>query len=84
MKRLIVMLGVTGSSLSSVFIRTATAPSVVLVLYRMTIAVLLLSPVVLSRNWKEIRGLSRRELALCRDVEIPHPVRWRCFRAAGL
>ena len=65
MKRLIVMLGVTGSSLSSVFIRTATAPSVVLVLYRMTIAVLLLSPVVLSRSWKEIRGLSRRELALC-------------------
>lgn len=65
MKRLIVMLGVTGASMSSVFIRTATAPSVVLVLYRMTIAVLLLSPVVLSRNWKEIRGLSRRELALC-------------------
>lgn len=65
MKRLIVMLGVTGASMSSVFIRTATAPSVVLVLYRMAIAVLLLSPVVLSRNWKEIRGLSRRELALC-------------------
>ena len=65
MKRLIVLLGVAGTSLSAVLVRWSTAPSMVLVLYRMLFASLLLAPAVLLRSRDELKGLSRRELLLC-------------------
>ena len=65
MKRLIVLLGVAGVSLSAVLVRLSTAPSMVLVFYRVTLAALLLTPWVLLRCREEIRRLTRRELLLC-------------------
>lgn len=65
MKRLIVLLGVLGTSLSAVLVRWATAPSLVLVFYRMAFTVLLLSPAVFLRNREELKGLKRKEVLLC-------------------
>lgn len=65
MKRLLVILGVAGVSLSAVFVRWSTAPSLVLVLYRMAFSVLLLTPSLLLRQRKELLALRRREVLLC-------------------
>lgn len=65
MKRLIVILGVVGTSFSSIFVRWSTAPSLVLVLYRVLMAALLLLPVVLLYHREELRNLRRKELLLC-------------------
>ena len=64
MKRLIVLIGVVGISASAVLVRWSTAPSMVLVLYRMTIAVLMLAPSVLLRGREELRSMTGRELLL--------------------
>ncbi len=63
MKRLMVLLGVAGVSLSAVFVRWSTAPSLVLALYRMAFSALLLVPLALARR-AEFRVLRRRELCL--------------------
>lgn len=63
MKRLIVLLGVAGVSLSAVFVRWSTAPSLVLAFYRMAFSALLLLPLALARRG-EFRALGRRELGL--------------------
>jgi len=65
MKHFIVMLGVMGVSLSPIFVRFSTAPSMVLVLYRVTFATLLLTPYVLWRHRDEIKTLRKRDLLLC-------------------
>jgi drug/metabolite transporter (DMT)-like permease len=65
MKHLIVMLGVVGVSLSPIFVRFSTAPSMVLVLYRVTFAAVLLTPYVLWRHRDEIRSLKKKALLLC-------------------
>lgn len=62
-RRIIVLLGVAGVSLSAVFVRWSTAPSVVLVFYRMVFSALLLLPAALARRG-ELRGLGRREVLL--------------------
>lgn len=64
MKRLIVLIGVVGISASAVLVRWSTAPSMVLVLYRMTIAVLMLAGPVLLRHRSELTSLSKKELLL--------------------
>ena len=56
MKRLIVLIGVVGISASAVLVRWSTAPSMVLVLYRMTIAVAMLSVPVLMSDLDGITG----------------------------
>ena len=63
MKRLIVLLGVVGVSLSAVFVRWSTAPSLALVFYRVALSALLLAPMALARR-EEFRALERRELLL--------------------
>ena len=63
MKRLIVLLGVAGVSLSAVFVRWSTAPSLVLVFYRMAFSTLLLTPLAAARR-ADFRALRRRELLL--------------------
>jgi len=65
MKRAIIFLGVAGMSSSAILVRLSTAPSLIMALYRMTFAALLMAPVVLMRNWPELRGLRRREILLC-------------------
>ena len=62
MKRLIVLLGVAGVSLSALLVRWSTAPSLILALYRMAFAAALMTPAALGReSWS---GLRRRELLL--------------------
>ena len=65
MKRLLVLLGVAGVSLSAVFVRWSTAPSLVLALYRMGISAALLVPWTLLHHRTELRTLSRQDLLLC-------------------
>lgn len=65
MKKLIVLLGVIGVSLSAIFVRISTAPSIILVLYRVCIASLLLSPYVFIKSRKELFELSLRDVLLC-------------------
>lgn len=63
MKRLIVLLGVVGVSLSALLVRWSTAPSLVLAFYRMAFSALLLSPAALARR-EDFRALDRRSLCL--------------------
>lgn len=63
MKKLIVMLGVVGVSWSSIFVRWSTAPSLVLVFYRMAISALLLAPAAFVQR-KGFSGLRPREAFL--------------------
>lgn len=65
MKQMIVLLGVAGASLSAVFVRWSTAPSLVLVFYRMAITVVLMTPVALLRCRKELAALQPRKVLLC-------------------
>ena len=64
MKRLIVLLGVAGASLSAIFVRWASAPATVLAMYRMAFAVLLMTPSLL-RHRRELKDLGQREFLLC-------------------
>lgn len=64
MKRFIVLLGVAGVSLSAVFVRWSTAPSLVLALYRMAFSAALLAPVAAVRREEFLRDLPRREALL--------------------
>lgn len=63
MKKLVVILGVAGSSLSAVFVRVADAPSMVLVLYRVGFAAAFLLPVLLLRCRDEIKGVPPKYFA---------------------
>ena len=65
MKKIIIILGVVGTSLSAVLVRFADAPSTVLVFYRMLFSVLLLAPVVLTRCKGEYRSMEKKHLFLC-------------------
>ena len=65
MKRLIVLLGVAGVSLSAIFVRWSTAPSLILAMYRMGLAALLMAVPVLLRRRRELRALTRRDVLLC-------------------
>ena len=65
MKRLLVLLGVAGVSLSAVFVRWSTAPSLVLALYRMAFSAALLAPWTFLRCRGELRTISRKDALLC-------------------
>lgn len=64
MKKLIIFLGVVGVSLSAILVRSATAPSMVLVLYRMLFSVAVLIPLTLIRHRAELKVLKKREVLL--------------------
>ena len=64
MKKLIIILGVLGASLSAIFVRLSDAPSMVLVFYRVLFATVLLLPAVLIRHRSELRGLPVKPLLL--------------------
>lgn len=65
MKRLIVLMGGVGISLSAIFVRWADAPSTVLAMYRMLFSALLVAPALLLGHRKELAALSWKELGLC-------------------
>ena len=64
MKRLIVVLGVLGTSISAIMVRFSTAPSMILVLYRVVLTLVLMLPSVL-RHRKEWLALTQKEGLLC-------------------
>lgn len=64
MKRLIVVLGVLGTSISAIMVRFSTAPSMILVLYRVVLTLVLMLPSVL-RHRKEWLSLTKKEGLLC-------------------
>lgn len=63
MKRLIVLLGVAGVSFSAILVRWSTAPSLILVLYRVLFASLLLAPLAWAHR-ADFQALRRREFCL--------------------
>ncbi len=63
MKRLIVLLGVAGVSFSAILVRWSTAPSLVLVFYRVLFASILLGPLAWVHR-EEFRTLETREFWL--------------------
>jgi len=65
MKQLIVILCVLSLSLSSVMVRLSTAPSLILVIYRVLFTLLILAPPVFLRNRRELMALTKREMLLC-------------------
>ena len=65
MKKILILLGVVGVSLSAIFVRVSTAPSMVLVFYRVAIAAMLLLPVVLLRHRQAMKALQGRDILLC-------------------
>lgn len=64
MKRLVILLGVAGVSLSAVFTRWSTAPALVLALYRMALSAAFMAVPALARR-RELAALTRRETLLC-------------------
>lgn len=64
MKKLVILLGVAGASLSVVFTRWSTAPALVLALYRMALSAAIMAVPALTRR-RELAALSRRDVALC-------------------
>ena len=64
MKRLVILLGVAGVSLSAVFTRWSTAPALVLALYRMALSAAFMAVPALVRR-RELAALTRREILLC-------------------
>lgn len=79
MKKLIIILGVVGTSLSAVLVRFADAPSTVLVFYRMLFSVLLLAPVVLTRCRGEYRNLKKKYLLLCMVSGLFLGIHFACY-----
>lgn len=64
-KKLIIILGVAGCSLSAILVRFSDASSTILVFYRMLFSVLLLLPVMLSGKIKEYKYVGKKHLFLC-------------------
>lgn len=64
MKKLLILLGVVGVSLSAIFVRLASAPSMVLVFYRMLLAAAVLIPFGLLCCREELKGLTKKEVLL--------------------
>ena len=65
MKKIIIILGVVGASLSAILVRFSDSPSTVLVFYRMFFAVVLLLPSLLKSGIKEYRVIKKTDLGLC-------------------
>ena len=75
----IVLLGVLGTSFSAIFTRISTAPSMVLVLYRMALASLCMLPVVLLRHRADWKRLDRRTALLCAASGVFLALHFSCY-----
>ncbi len=65
MRKIIIILGVLGVSFSAIFVRFATAPSMVLVFYRMFFASVVLVPIVLLKKQEELKSLKLKQWIQC-------------------
>ena len=63
---LILILGILSASTAAIFIRLAQqyAPSLVIAALRLTFATLIIAPLAIARQWKEIRSLNQRQQGL--------------------
>ena len=64
MKKLIIILGVIGVSLSAPLVRISTAPAMILAFYRVAMASVILLPYVLVRNREEMKGMTKKDWLL--------------------
>lgn len=64
MKKLIIILGVIGVSLSAPLVRISTAPAMILAFYRVAMASVILLPYVLVRNREEMKGMTKKDWIL--------------------
>lgn len=64
--KIMIVIGVIGISLSSIFVKYSAAPSAVTAAFRLLWTVLLMTPVVMGRreNRKEIMGMGRKKVIL--------------------
>ena len=65
MKKIGMILGTVSIAMSAIFVRMASAPSIVLVFYRMLFAILILLPVLLINFRDEIKNLKARDILFC-------------------
>ncbi|MBQ9910919.1 MAG: DMT family transporter [Lachnospiraceae bacterium] len=65
MKKLIIILGALGASVSAPLFRLSSAPSMIVVLYRVVIAALLMVPAALGFRRDELKALHKKDLLLC-------------------
>lgn len=65
MKKLILIFAVFATSFSAVFIRYSTAPSLVMVLYRMGISAILMTVFVLWKSREELKALKFKDIYPC-------------------
>lgn len=65
MKKVIIILGVLGCSLSAILVRFSDAPSTVLAFYRMFFSAVLLLPALLKGSVSEYKKLSKKQILLC-------------------
>lgn len=63
--KVIVIMAVFGVSLSAIFGKIVTAPSLVSAMYRMAFTSLLLLPVILARYQRELARTGRKNVAMC-------------------
>ena len=56
--KLVVLIGALGISTSPILIKSSHSPALTIAFYRMLATVLLLTPFILSKNLKELKGLS--------------------------
>ncbi len=82
MKKLLILLGVLGVSLSAPLVRISDAPSMVLVLYRVLIAALLLLPWALLRNREELRRMGKASFWLSLVSGLFLGLHFSCYFAA--
>lgn len=65
MKKLIIILGVVGVSLSAPLVRISSAPSMILAFYRVAMATFMLLPYVLIRKGEELQKMNTKDWVLC-------------------
>ena len=65
MKKLVIILGVLGTSFSAVLVKFSDAPSTVLVFYRMLCCVLLLSTLIALQHRDELKETKLKNILLC-------------------
>lgn len=65
MKKLVIILGVLGTSFSAVLVKFSDAPSTILVFYRMLCCVLLLSTLIALQHRDELKETKLKNILLC-------------------
>lgn len=79
MKKLVIILGVLGTSFSAVLVKFSDAPSTILVFYRMLCCVLLLSTLIALQHRDELKETKLKNILLCVVSGIFLGVHFTCY-----